>query len=91
MIHPEKLYRTQMLEFGEKFLHNKSVYTLVDCLGDLGGLIEIIFYFGMVTMRPISFHSYTLKMLKKLFFAKTEDSSLFKKPRTILKGDNLEK
>ena len=69
----------------------KDVYTLVDCLGDLGGLIEIIFFVAMTTMKPIALHSYTLKMIEKLFFAKTKDSTLFKKPRTILKGDEIEK
>jgi len=80
-----------MLEHAENFIHNKSVYSLVDCLSDFGGLIEIIFFFGMITMKPIKFHSYTMHMIKKLFFAKTKDSELFKKPKTILKGYNLTK
>jgi hypothetical protein len=64
---------------------------LVDCLGDLGGLIEIIFFCAMTAMKPISLHSYTLVMIKKLFIARTNDRTLFKKPRTILKGDEFEK
>jgi len=72
-MHPEQLYKTQFLEFGEGKVHNRDVYTLVDCLGDLGGLIEIIFFVSLSIMHPISNHSYTLFMIKNLFIAKTKD------------------
>jgi hypothetical protein len=79
------------LEYGESFIHEREVYTLVDCLGDLGGLIEIIFFTAMTFIHPISLHSYTLNMIKKLFIGRTSDGTLFKKPRMILKGDEFEK
>jgi hypothetical protein len=46
-MYPGALYRTKLLEYGEDFKHNKQVYSLVDTLGDLGGLIEIINFFAM--------------------------------------------
>ena len=67
------------------------MYTLVDCLGDLGGLIEIIFFAAMTTMKPISLHSYTLTMIKRLYIARTSDKSIFKLPKKTLKGDQFDK
>jgi len=67
------------------------VYTLVDLLGDLGGLVEIIFVGSMFLMNPITYHSYILKMIRNLFVAKTKDLSLFLDPKKKLKGDIFEK
>ena len=58
-------------------------------LGDLGGLIEIVFFISLSFIHPITQHSYTMNMIKKLFVGKTRDDELFMKPRTILKGDKL--
>jgi hypothetical protein len=82
---------TGIFESGEKFIHSKEVYTLVDCLGDLGGLIEIIMKIACFIITPIAYHSYVLKTISKLFVARTKDSSLFLPPKTKLKGDSLEK
>ena len=49
----------------------------MDCLSDLGGLIEIIFYGSFLLMNPITYHSYILKLIKNLFVAKTRDLGLF--------------
>jgi hypothetical protein len=67
------------------------VYSLIDYLGDLGGLIEIIYFFCVALLRPISYHSYILKATKKLFTARTRHSNLFKPPKKILKGDQHQK
>ena len=72
-------------------MHNKDLYNFVDYLGDLGGLIEIIFFLAAFIIRPISRHSYFLKIISKLFFTKTSDDSLLKPPKTKLKGDQFEK
>ena len=57
----------------------KQVYSLVDCLGDLGGLIEIIIFMATMFNSPISYHSYILKVVSKLFVAKTKKADMFKK------------
>jgi len=41
-LEPKQLYVTGIFEFGEIFINSKEVYTLIDCLGDMGGLIGII-------------------------------------------------
>lgn len=80
-----------MLE-SEQFKHIKQVYSLVDCLGDLGGLIEIILVGGAFFVRPIAFHSFILNSIKKLYTVKTKKTNLFREPSNKLKGvDNLKK
>tara|TARA_B110000285_G_C15075134_1_gene590288 strand:- start:688 stop:855 length:168 start_codon:yes stop_codon:yes gene_type:complete len=54
-------------------------------MGDLGGVIEIILFLAGSFMKPISYHSYILNVVKKLFVAKTKQTGMFKK-RDVLKG-----
>ena len=62
-VNPDELYSTSILELGEHFFHNKRVYTLVDCLSDLGGLVEIILTVVAILVKPIQYHSYILKAI----------------------------
>jgi hypothetical protein len=62
-VNPDELYSTSILELGEHYIHNKSVYTIVDCLSDLGGLAEIIMVMTGILMNPIQYHSYILKAI----------------------------
>jgi hypothetical protein len=65
--------------------------TLVDVLGDVGGLVEIIFFLAIAMIKPISYHSYILKLTQKLFTARTKNSELFQHPKHKLKGEVLDK
>ena len=57
--------------------HRREVYTAIDALGDMGGIIEItLIAFGLVLL-PISRHSFYLKAARLMFFARTKDCSLF--------------
>ena len=47
-------------------------------LGDIGGVIEFFVFTSNILMKPIAEYSFILKMLEKLFIAKTNDSDLFK-------------
>jgi uncharacterized membrane protein len=40
-------------------------------LGDLGGVMEIMYFITSYLIAPISSFSYTIKALEKLFVAKT--------------------
>lgn len=64
---------------------------LIDVLGDLGGLIEIIMSIAMLIMTPISFHSFVIKAISRLYTARTKHNKLFLPPKLKLKGDNLDK
>jgi hypothetical protein len=63
---------------GEQFIHMKSVYSLVDCLSDLGGLIEIVFFLSAYFIGSWVSHSYILRTIQQLFLASTQDNNLFK-------------
>jgi hypothetical protein len=51
---------------------------LLDLLGDLGGVTEVIMIvFGLIIF-PVSEHSFIIKAVKKLYMAKTKNDKLFK-------------
>ena len=57
--------------------HSREVYNLLDLMGDLGGIIEVLIFGCSFFVTPISEHSFILKALKKLFLAKTVHKELF--------------
>jgi hypothetical protein len=63
-------------------LHSRSVYTLLDLLGDYGGLQEMFFLLLGFFIAPFSEHSFVLSAIKKLYLVKTEDKTLFMSPRS---------
>ena len=66
----------------QKILHSRSVYTLLDLLGDYGGLQEMFFLLLSFFIAPFSEHSFVLSAIKKLYLVKTEDRTLFMRPRS---------
>lgn len=57
----------------------REVYTAIDALGAIGGIIEImLILFGFVFL-PISSHSFYLKASRFSYFARSKDKSLFVK------------
>ena len=69
------------MEIGEKFIHMKVVYGLVDCLSDLGGLMEIVFVLSALSIVSFANHSYTLRTIQELYLANTKDDDLFKESK----------
>lgn len=61
----------------ETIRYTRKVYGMIDLLGDLGGVIEIVMLFFGFFLYPISEHSFNLEAIKKLFFASTSDETLF--------------
>jgi len=57
----------------------------------MGGLIGIIVTTATFILQPIAYHSFVLKAAQKLYTARTKDGSLFEPPKTILKGEDLDK
>ena len=58
--------------------HNRSIYNLLDLLGDLGGVTEVIMAVLGIFLFPISEHSFIIKAAKIVFLAKTKDENMFK-------------
>ena len=66
------LFQAIMFRDNLSVYHGRAIYSLLDLMGDLGGITEIFsIMFGMFLF-PISYHSYIVKSLGKLFFAKAK-------------------
>ena len=68
---------------------------MLDLLGDLGGVTEVMMIVFCFILLPISEHSFVVKSMKKLYIARTHEKNLFlppkeKKPRKskMKYGDN---
>jgi hypothetical protein len=59
--------------------NSREVYNVLEILGDLGGVLEVVIAIVGLFFYPISHHRFVLKALKKLFLARTHDSQLFSK------------
>ena len=58
-------------------MHLRQVYGLLDILGDLGGVLEVIMVVMGALLMPIAEHHFTLQAAKRIFMAKTTDPKLF--------------
>jgi hypothetical protein len=67
------------LEIGPaSILYQRVSYSLIEVAKDCGGLINVlIVMFSLLNMPMANFSSFT-KAIKKLYLAKTKDSSLFR-------------
>jgi len=70
-------YQTIMFIDQTTIQHGRRIYSLLDLLGDLGGVTEVIMICFGFMLYPISEHSFYLKAFKKLFLVKTSDENLF--------------
>ena len=57
--------------------HYRTVVSLFDVLGDLGGIMEIVLISLTLFLVPIAEHNYILLAAKKLFFARCVDEDIF--------------
>jgi len=46
---------------------------LLDLLGDLGGVVEVLLVCFVIFISPISEHAFYIKAANRLFWAKTKD------------------
>ena len=60
-------------------VQERNIYTLIDLLGDLGGVVQILFLIFNIFLSPISEHSFIMKATKRLFTARTTNEDLFDK------------
>ena len=55
----------------------RASYDILDLIGDLGGVLEMmIMFFGLIFF-SVSYHSFNLSAFKKLFLVKTHDNETF--------------
>ena len=61
--------------------HERAIYSLLDLLGDLGGVTEVMMIVFCFLLLPISEHSFVVKAMKKLYIARTREDNLFLPPK----------
>ena len=66
--------------------HTREAYDVTDLIGDLGGVLEVMISFIGIFLFPISRHSFSLKILEKLFLARSNDKKIFSNAK-ISKAD----
>ena len=52
----------------------RQTYSLLDWLGDLGGLLDIMFYIGRAFVEPVAYFTLHTTMMSSFFRYKTGDS-----------------
>ena len=62
-----------------KIEHTREVYNLMDLIGELGGVLEILIVLCSYFVCPISEHTFVLKALESLYLGRTFDKNLFVK------------
>ena len=81
-VDPGLLFTAQLWMHPEGLKHTRQVYGILDLLGDLGGVTEVIMLAFGFFLYPIAEHSFTMKAAQKLFLAKTSDDNLLKNKLT---------
>ena len=80
---PDHVYSNQLFLQPEQVLHQRSIYGVIDLLGDLGGVTEVIMILFGFFLYPISEHSFILKVSKKMFLGRTKDEQMFVVPDDV--------
>ena len=57
--------------------YDRKTYDLLDLLGDIGGVTEVVTIIFGFMMFPISEHSFNLQAAKSFFLARTVDQDMF--------------
>ena len=72
-----EIYNTDIYLSPANVKYYRKTYDLLDLLGDIGGVTEVVMItFGFMLL-PISEHSFTLRAAKRLFLARTDDPEMF--------------
>lgn len=78
-VFPGQIFNSDVYLFAEMIEHHRRIYGLLDLLGDLGGVLEILAVSLGFTILPLSKHLFILEATKLIFMARTKDSSVFDK------------
>lgn len=52
--------------------NERAVYNLMNFIGDIGGVVDVILIFLGMFIYPFQEHSFKMKALKKLYLVKTQ-------------------
>ena len=65
-----------------QILHERRIYSILDFMGDLGGVLEVVMVTFGIFLNGISEHSFYTRAIKKFYSAKTRDDKIFRKNST---------
>jgi hypothetical protein len=60
--------------------YSRTSFSTMDFLGDIGGVLGILFPIVGLMVQSFSEHKFILKALKKLYLVKTRDTYMFETP-----------
>ena len=58
--------------------HERSVYTFLDLIGELGGVSDLITFFLGIFIYPFSEHFFIMKFLRKMYIVRSKSLNIFK-------------
>ena len=73
----------------ESIRHTRQVYNVIDFIGDLGGVLEILVMIFGIVLYPLSEFQFNLKAINLLFMARTSDKFIFEEPKIARNDLNL--
>ena len=83
------IYSNKFMVSEEIIEHERSIYTFLELIGDLGGVQDIFILVIAFFISPFSEHFFQMKFLRKLYLVKTQRLNVFQTPVGIpLKKSN---
>ena len=83
---PHKLMTSIFFLSSISKMHERKVYSFLELIGDLGGVLEILLLIFGIFINPISEFSFYMKAIKKMFLIRTQDRTMTKGPALHKKG-----
>ena len=66
-------FQSILFRDNQRIYHARATYDILDLLGNLGGIVEIMSVIFGVFLMPISYHSYVVKAINRLFFVNSKE------------------
>ena len=85
------LMKANFYLYPSRKIYSRKQYTVIDALGQLGGLMSVLVAACRALMFPISRHMYYWNAIKRLFLARTSDDTLFLKEKKGKQKSGTEK
>ena len=67
------LYSALTFIDSEKTIHSRQVYNVLDFIGDLGGVLELMISIVGILVMPATEQLFTIKMASEVYMANTKD------------------
>lgn len=68
-------------------MHTRQISNVLDLLGELGGVLDVMVLLVFFFVAPVAEHSYFMAVFNKLYLAKTKSSNVFKNKKYQQEND----